>query len=164
MSYRGTVCAICSWGWDGVGMLRVASCYTENLLVFPVITGEGIKIGKIQSKQRETKQWVTEPFTTTPKYFRGICVLARTVSTQGSAPMCWSCWGFCLEQLVQVALCGWEEGCQCLFFFPALKTRGLDWLLHLLSLQGLLAAPTQPHISPRWLHPYSHSALHRLFC
>lgn len=43
MSYTGTVCAICSWGWDGVGMLRVASCYTENLLAFPVIAGEGIK-------------------------------------------------------------------------------------------------------------------------
>lgn len=43
MSYIGTASAICSGGWDGVGMLRVASCYTENLLVFPVITGEDIK-------------------------------------------------------------------------------------------------------------------------
>lgn len=75
------------------------------------------KIEKIEFKLRETEQWVTELFTTIPKYFRGICVLIRTVSTQNSTPGCWNCWGFCLELLVQVAVCGWEKGCQCLFSF-----------------------------------------------
>lgn len=67
---------------------------------------------------------------------------AHGALTRGTGPV--GAFAFCCR-------CRWEKGHWCLFFFSEVKNRGLGCLLHLFSIQWVIAAATQLHHSLLWL-------------